>query len=1100
MWCRISVAGVIAAIVLPFPSRAETPWADFADETAARLVLNSDTPQTPGMPDDLPIGDNWKVDIAWGDVNHDGLDDCVLVYAPTSPDRGTHRNWLFINESGVLVDRTAEWASESDVLDDEGFLTPTSDSDVVIVDVNGDGWNDIITVVTRGGTLDGEIGLKHDSHPRIYINQQDDERGWQGFVYDDVDRVPTLPAEPRFSEAAVGDVDNDGDVDLFFVDQEQGGARPVDVNDRLWINDGNGYFSDESEERLQPTMIESTFAPTAVIADINGDGHNDIVKGEVSQHPTSIEIYFNNLGNEAAADGFFNVAQSVGSAGAYDLSVADLNNDQIGDLVATFETFNRFYLNAGVAPYFTSPSLFDGDQSRFVGHNVVADFNGDGWRDVFICSAQLDPTICEERGQMYRNSGGEVGGAIELAYDGDVGIALEAYMGTYDVATPDIDADGRPDLIIGSCNGTWVYLNKRIPMLDISYPNGIVELIDPGTGSELVVQATPDAETSAAVNAVLWLSINAGPYEAIPMVSQGDGVFSVDLPAGACNDRYEYYLEVETSADGVFLDPQDAPINTFSTVVSYGLQTVAADSFETDAAGWTVLNDPALETGAWEQGVPAPTISGGELAAPDGDGEDALHARRAFITQNCPTSMLCPAADYDVDGGPTHLVSPSIDLFGSGGRVFYQRWFYCSGAGTPDADFLTVWVSADDGQNWILVDTVATTEQTWERATIDLSEFVGPVDTIRVRFSVADMAGPSITEAGIDAFRVERHACSTCDACDDGAECTADYCLAGACQSNNVAIVCLDGGVCYDGTCIGPCTEHELCADMNGDGIRDDNCRWWTCNEGVCESTAIVFADMGGQFGACPPDGTSDGNDRFIALNCFANQNANGSSPNNCETDAPAAFNVDAGGPFGDCNPDGICDANDAFHALNSFEGMSPCSCSPGPMPVFEPVVTVHATLELRPNKKSVRPGDTIAVEVYLSSPLMDLRGYQLHLGVAGGAGGRLELVDISVDERRDAVFANQTAWTAFNQKTGQVLAGLDAPGIRAEAGAYMATFTYRGSREAVGPFRIEVLQDGLDTSQRTFLFATDPQVVMEIAGDVAVVDVVEGTPRRAGR
>jgi hypothetical protein len=130
------------------------------------------------------------------------------------------------------------------------------------------------------------------------------------------------------------------------------------------------------------------------------------------------------------------------------------------------------------------------------------------------------------------------------------------------------------------------------------------------------------------------------------------------------------------------------------------------------------------------------------------------------------------------------------------------------------------------------------------------------------------------------------------------------------------------------------CTAAADCADVDGDGVRDDNCLWWDCTCGTCAATPIAFADMGGFNGSCAPDGAADGNDRFHALNCFANVNTFGQSGYPCEDAPPQAYNVDAGGQFGTCQPDGVCDGNDAFAALNAFSGVSTCSCSPpGPAP-----------------------------------------------------------------------------------------------------------------------------------------------------------------------
>jgi hypothetical protein len=289
------------------------------------------------------------------------------------------------------------------------------------------------------------------------------------------------------------------------------------------------------------------------------------------------------------------------------------------------------------------------------------------------------------------------------------------------------------------------------------------------------------------------------------------------------------------------------------------------------------------------------------------------------------------------------------------------------------------------------------------------------------------------------------------------------------------------------------CAGTSDCADLDGDGVRDDNCTWWACADGACLAAEIHFADMGGSNGVCPPDGAADANDRFHALNCFSNQDTTGQPGYACEDAAPVALNVDAGGPFGSCAPDGVCDGNDAFHALNAFSGSTTCACpmDGGPMPDDPardnpPAATAVANLALVPSQHLMRPDEMLEVSVFLGdTALPDLRGYQLHLGVSGGVRGTLDLVDIWIHE--SSVFSApgkarasrnaqvQPFWSAFNLQAQQILAGLDGPGIPAEAGAYLATFVYRASADAAGTFDVELLHgEGAALKQaRSFLFAT---------------------------
>ena len=195
---RITVFVCTAAVGLP-ALWACGQWAVF-EEDPSRL----DAPAA------LGAADTAEKDYAWGDVDHDGDIDLVVVRKQPWTTTGRRPNVLFMNEGiaeghavdGVLVDRTGQYASASNIVGDLGFLTPTNDRDVVLVDVNGDTWLDIVTSTT----LSGLTAPKSISHPRIYINQGLDAGGnWLGFVYDDVDRVPTMATEPRFCGVAAGD-------------------------------------------------------------------------------------------------------------------------------------------------------------------------------------------------------------------------------------------------------------------------------------------------------------------------------------------------------------------------------------------------------------------------------------------------------------------------------------------------------------------------------------------------------------------------------------------------------------------------------------------------------------------------------------------------------------------------------------------------------------------------------------------------------------------------------------------------------------------------------------------------------------------------------
>jgi hypothetical protein len=340
--------------------------------------------------------------------------------------------------------------------------------------------------------------------------------------------------------------------------------------------------------------------------------------------------------------------------------------------------------------------------------------------------------------------------------------------------------------------------------------------------------------------------------------------------------------------------------------------------------------------------------------------------------------------------------------------------------------------------------------------------------------------------------------------CDDGNSCTVNSCVGLICSSIEEpdGTPCAGGaGLCSSGVCAaGPCTALADCADVNDDGLRDDPCMWWSCPAGTCQAVEVTYADIGGQFGSCLPDGTADANDRFLALNCFSNTDTSGGPGFPCEDNPPQALNVDAGGPFGSCEPDGVCDGHDAFAALNAFQGSASCTCpSGGPMPQAPIIPAGRTSLSLHADRSRIGPGDLVSVRILADDRLGDVRGYQLHVQATGGLRGELQLMDVFVEPRKDHVFANQPWWSAFNVRTRQMVAGMDSAGIETAGGAYLATFTFLAGPDARGTFSVDLLHDAAVAGQRTFLFPTPPHARIEIERTTpAVIEVQPQEKERA--
>ncbi|MFT7679983.1 MAG: hypothetical protein ACI8QC_003989, partial [Planctomycetota bacterium] len=124
-------------------------------------------------------------DYVIGDLDQDGRDDLVIVRKRPFMTKGRRENLLLMAEGDQLVDRTLDYASASDVPGDLGFLTPTNDRDVILADLDLDGWLDVITSTTLSSGQTKAI-----SHPRIYRNLGLDSNGqWLGLIHEDA-RIP----------------------------------------------------------------------------------------------------------------------------------------------------------------------------------------------------------------------------------------------------------------------------------------------------------------------------------------------------------------------------------------------------------------------------------------------------------------------------------------------------------------------------------------------------------------------------------------------------------------------------------------------------------------------------------------------------------------------------------------------------------------------------------------------------------------------------------------------------------------------------------------------------------------------------------------------
>lgn len=828
---RTPITAAVSLSLAIVSSATAQNWVTFSQQTSSRMVA---APSLIGA-------DNLEKDFAWGDFDRDGDTDLICVRKFPGSIQGGFRNILFMNEGGVLVDRTVELGSASDISGYQGLLDPTNDRDVEAVDVDLDGWLDLVTATTMSDHVNSVLG-----QPRVYMNLGNDAQGnWRGFRFE-VDRIPDLfarngtAANPRFCDAAIGDFNGDGYPDVFYTDydtpetsgticydlngdgdtndpgecQQSPGENPAnDFDSKLLLNRGAaqpGHFYDATTSVLTPAQIDSAFGNMAVAGDFNSDGRDDIVRINTLTSGQNVAI----MTKAATGPGFGYKVISTGQP--YNGDKADLNGDGRLDLVIVDDGKDKYLLNTGNdasgQPNFTSYTIED-SLSEFGNSTQCADLDNDGQIDVIICDVDADlGPFCPQtagashsrRTHIYRNvfSGSPTGILRELTPSVIPTSELDWWT---DVAILDIDGDGWLDLVAGTCTGIVVYMNVPPIGMTFAYPGGRPQVVAPGQPTPFRVSISPvGGGTVVPGSAKLWTKRGGGEFVPAPLMPQPDGSYMGGFPPLPCGEEVRWYVTAGLSnGASSYADPATAPSQPHSLSIQTGTSTMHATAFEDGTQGWNVVNEGALTTGTWQLAVPVGTTNGTYASAPAADASSA--GTRAWVTQN--GSPGGTASTADVDGGTTRLVSPSFDLSAAASAtVSYSAWYFCSdappaGSNPGEVDPLVVEASADDGATWAVIDTVSSypVPNAWTRRSVALPALSSAV---RIRFSISDTPDNSITEAGIDDLSFQVAICEH------------------TCVGDTNADRYVDGSDL--GSLLGQWGTQGSC-DFNGDGLVDGN-------------------------------------------------------------------------------------------------------------------------------------------------------------------------------------------------------------------------------------------------------------------------------------
>ena len=781
---RYATSITIAAVALT-STIANAQWVNYVNETSTRLVAASS----------LVVNDNLEKDFSWGDFDHDGDIDLICMRKFPGSIQGGFRDLLLMNENGVLTDRTVEFGSASDAAGSSGMMDAANDRDVKAIDVDNDGWLDLVTATTMSDQVSTMLG-----QPRVYRNLGNNAGGaWLGFRFED-GRIPQLfaangsTANPRFCDAAIADFTGDGYPDIYYTDydtpetsgticidlnadgdtadagecqQSPGETASLDYNNKFLVNLGSanpGFFVDTTTTRMTTAQLASAFGNAALAADMNGDGKKDVVRVNTLTGGQDVAVIYSKV--DGLGNSFNGPDQAVAGA-PYFIDVGDLDNDGDLDLVVVDDGQDKVLINIGngadgyanFTPYTIADSL-----SEFGNTTRVADLDNDGRLDVVITDVDADlGPFCPSSGRrtkIYHNTG--VVGTALLDEQTSV-LPLTSLNSLFDMAALDIDGNGWTDLVVGRCGGIEVYMNRPPLSLTFSYPSGRPLAFRPDDVNAFPVNVTILGGGSVvADSAKLYVSIDSPSYIAYPMTLTGTNAYLATFPAIACGQRVRYYVTATLSNGGPTFDPPTAPGGFFDAPVQTGPSTIYAETFEGAATGWASVNDASLTSGGWVLGAPIGTVSAGVPASPSADAT-AGSGTRCFITGLGVAGGV--ASSQDVDGGPTTLTSAAFDLSAvETATATMAVWFFCDDIATTPSQADKMRIEVSNGGAWTLMEEISTNQQ-WSSKSYNLQSFITLNSTVRVRIVATDTPNDSVTEAGLDEFTIAISECVSAPAC-----------------------------------------------------------------------------------------------------------------------------------------------------------------------------------------------------------------------------------------------------------------------------------------------------------------------------------------------
>ena len=378
-------------------------------------------------------------------------------------------------------------------VDRKTYILETIGCGVAFFDYDNDGWLDIF--VLSGSRLDGAPA---NATNRLYKNNRDG-------TFSDVTEKSGLKRTGWASSVAVGDFDNDGNEDLFITYWGQ---------NVLYRNNGDGTFTDVTKKAGLETK-QTRWGSGCTFVDYNRDGLLDLFVARYLEFdmasvpppgadsncnwkgvdvncgprglpPGSVSLYRNN------GDGTFtDVTAAAGldkARGSYVMTTvaADFNNDGWPDVYAACDSSPSFLFRNNRDGTFTEIGLESGvalneDGKEQAGMGVgTGDFDLDGNLDLFKTHFADDTSI------LYSNDGKANFRDVTIPS----GLGVETRYVGWGAGIVDLNNDGLPDLFLVTGN-VFPEVEKTLPAYPYKTPRIVYRNLGNGKFEELIAEAGP---------------------------------------------------------------------------------------------------------------------------------------------------------------------------------------------------------------------------------------------------------------------------------------------------------------------------------------------------------------------------------------------------------------------------------------------------------------------------------------------------------------------------------------------------------------------------------------------------------------------------------